>query len=208
MSESLDRTRGHVSALDLRRYDEAARAARSGLAAQPDDPVLTLLLAVALCNNGDRRQALPVAGRAVALLPDNPVAHRTLGWALFMKSRDPKAADRLTHALSLDPHDPVTHAMRAEMLLTQAQRTNGTRRSYQPLAAEAEQHAAEVVRLTPAAPAGHLLHAKMCLLRVRCLATYGVRWHEIASFKAGGGDGPGRHCVISQQAGGFSVVAA
>jgi Flp pilus assembly protein TadD len=166
MSESLDRVRGHVSALlDLRRYDEAAQAARSGLVAEPDDPTLTLLLAAALCNNGDRRQALPVATRAVALLPENPVAHRILGWVHFLNGRDPKAADQLTRALSLDPHDPATHAMRAEMLLVQARRTNGIRRSYLPLTAEADQHAADVVKLTPTAAAGYLLHAKVCLVR-------------------------------------------
>ena len=166
MSESLDSLRSRVSALlGLRRYDEAAQAARSGLATAPGDPTLTLLLAVALCNNGDRREALPVATHAVALLPESPVAHRTLGWVLFLNGRDRKGAHHLAHALSLDPHDPATHALRAEMLLVQAHRTNGIRRYYLPLTAEAEQHAAEVVTLTPSAAAGYLLRAKACLVR-------------------------------------------
>jgi Flp pilus assembly protein TadD len=166
MSASPGSVRGHVSALlHLRRHDDAVRAARGGLAVEPDDPELTLLLALALCNSGDHRHALPVARRAVALRPDDPVAHRTLGWVLLNNGRGAQAANHLAHALSLDPYDPATHALRAEMLLLQAQRTNGIRWYYIPLTAEAEQHAAEVVRLNPAAAAGYLLHATACLVR-------------------------------------------
>lgn len=165
MTESLSRAREQARALiQLGRYDQAVLAARDGLAAQPDDPALMLLLAVALSEADPGRGALDVAKRAVALQPESVVAHRTLGWLLFKNGRG-KAADHLVHAISLDPHDVTAHVLRAEMLLVQAQRAAGSKRVSRRFATEAETHAAEVMRLNPAAAAGRLLHAKACLIR-------------------------------------------
>jgi Flp pilus assembly protein TadD len=151
--------------IKLGRHREAADAARAGLTAEPDDPGLTLLLAVALCETGDTAEAHTVAERAVALRPDSAIAHRTLGWTTYKRGRHGEAAGHLAHALSLDPHDSEAHIMRAEALLKQAQRSRLRTRRRTELITEADGHAAEAVRLEPAAASGHLMHGKACVAR-------------------------------------------
>lgn len=151
------------SLIHLGRFAEAADAARSGLAVDPDDPQLVLLLAIALCDGGDTAAAVSAAEHAVALRPDYALAHRTLGWAIYKTGRYAEAADRLAHAVSLDPHDAETHVMRAEARLKQASRVN--KRLRDALIADAEFHAVEAVRLEPARAGGYLAHAKACITR-------------------------------------------
>jgi Flp pilus assembly protein TadD len=149
----------------LGRHRDAADAARAGLLSAPDDPGLTLLLAVALCETGDTAEAHTVAERAVALRPDSAVAHRTLGWTIYKRGRHADAATHLAHALSLDPHDGEAHIMRAEALLKQAQRRQLQGRRRLALIGEADAHAAEAVRLEPATASGYLMHGKACVAR-------------------------------------------
>ena len=149
----------------LGRHQEAADAARAGLRTTPDDPGLTLLLAVALCETGDTIEAHAVAERAVALRPDSAVAHRTLGWTVYKRGRHADATAHLAHALSLDPHDSEAHIMRAEALLKQAQRSRLRTGRRTGLIAEADRHAAEAVQLEPAAASGYLMHGKACVAR-------------------------------------------
>jgi Flp pilus assembly protein TadD len=130
--------------IKLGRHREAADAARAGLRAAPDDPGLTLLLAVALCETGESAEANVVAERAVALRPDSAVAHRTLGWTIYKRGRHAEAAGHLAHALTLDPHDAEAHTA---------------------LIAEADRHAVEAVQLEPASASGYLVHGKACVAR-------------------------------------------
>jgi Flp pilus assembly protein TadD len=153
------------SLIKLGRHREAADTARAGLTAEPDDPGLTLLLAVALCETGDTTEAHAVAERAVALRPDSAIAHRTLGWTIYKRGRHGEATDHLAHALTLDPHDSEAHIMRAEALLKQAQRSRLRTGRRGELITEADGHAAEAVRLEPAAASGHLMHGKACVAR-------------------------------------------
>jgi tetratricopeptide (TPR) repeat protein len=151
--------------IKLGRHHEAAATARAALRADPDDPGLTLLLAVALCETGDTAEAHAVAERAVALRPDSAIAHRTLGWTIYKRGRHNEAIEHLAHALSLDPHDSEAHIMRAEALLKLAQRSRllGGRRK--ALIAEADRHATEAVELEPTAASGYLMHGKACVAR-------------------------------------------
>ena len=151
--------------IKLGRHHEAADAARAGLRTAPDDPGLTLLLAVALCETGDSAEAHAVAERAVALRPDSAVAHRTLGWTIYKRGRHTDAATHLAHAISLDPHDGEAHIMRAEALLKQAQKSRLQTRHRTALVGEADRHAAEAVELEPAAASGYLMHGKACVAR-------------------------------------------
>jgi Flp pilus assembly protein TadD len=151
--------------IKLGRHREAADAARAGLRAAPDDPGLTLLLAVALCETGESAEANVVAERAVALRPDSAVAHRTLGWTIYKRGRHAEAAGHLAHALTLDPHDAEAHIMRAEALLKQAQRSRLKTGRRTALIAEADRHAVEAVQLEPASASGYLVHGKACVAR-------------------------------------------
>jgi Flp pilus assembly protein TadD len=151
--------------IKLGRHHEAARAARDGLRTAPDDPGLTLLLAVALCETGDTVEAHTVARRAVALRPDSPIAHRTLGWTVYKRGHHAEATGHLAHAIALDPHDSETHIMRAEALLKQAQRARLRTGHRRKLIAEADRHAAEAAQLEPTAASGYLMHGKACVAR-------------------------------------------
>lgn len=169
MTESLDEAHHRTRTLiNLDRADDAVSSARAGLARHPDDPLLVLMLAMALANAGRGDEALPVAERAVALQPDSAIAHRTLGWILHGRGRirdGQEALDRLAHAISLDPHDARSHLMRGEALLKVAITTaSGTSRRHRRLVAEAESHAAEAVRLRPGSADGHLLQARACVV--------------------------------------------
>jgi Flp pilus assembly protein TadD len=151
--------------IKLGRHHDAADTARAGLRAAPDDPGLTLLLAVALCETGDTSEAYAVAQRAVALRPDSAIAHRTLGWTVYKRGRHVEATGHLAHAISLDPHDSETHIMRAEALLKQAQRARLRTGQRRKLIAEADRHAAEATQLEPTAASGYLMHGKACVAR-------------------------------------------
>lgn len=143
--------RENVRALiGLHRYEEAAAAARSGLRADPDDPGLATLLAIALCETDDAAGAVDVAQRAVALQPDASWGHQVLGWALYKAGRTAEGADQLAHALALDPHDSESHVMRGEILLEQADQAPRRTGHRNQMITQAERHAAEAVRLEPA----------------------------------------------------------
>jgi superkiller protein 3 len=159
MSDAHERTRALIG---LGRYQEAAAAARAGLASEPGDPRLALLYATALCEGQDE-DAVAAARRAVELQPDQAKAHQVLGWAIYRSGHFARAADQLAHAVSLDPHDPVSHVMRAEALLRMRSGARVRRRIDAALVAEALTHAAEAVRLRPSAAGGYLVHAKACL---------------------------------------------
>jgi predicted Zn-dependent protease len=158
--------RENVRALiGLHRYEEAAAAARSGLRADPDDPGLATLLAIALCETDDAAGAVDVAQRAVALQPDASWGHQVLGWALYKAGRTAEGADQLAHALALDPHDSESHVMRGEILLEQADQAPRRTGHRNQMIAQAERHAAEAARLEPALAGGYLVHSKVWFAR-------------------------------------------
>lgn len=152
--------------LGLRRYEEAADAARAGLAADPNDPQLVRLLAASLCEAGDLTEALAAARQAVALQPDSPWAHQILGWTIYKWGRHADAAAQLGHSLALDPDEAETHVMRAEALLKQADRAPSRRTGLgKKLIDQAEWHGSEAIRLEPAEAGGYLMRAKACFAR-------------------------------------------
>ena len=166
MSSPSDSARERARALlGLRRYPEAAAAAREALASAPDDPDLLVVLAAALCESGRAAEAFPAAQQAVALRPGDAYAARTLGWVTHKLGREREAADILAHALTLDPHDAETHVMRAETLLAQAHRTRIPGKGRTALFDGAWGHAAEAVRLEPGRAGGYLLHGKVSVAR-------------------------------------------
>ncbi|HEY7069684.1 MAG TPA: hypothetical protein VH479_06215 [Acidimicrobiales bacterium] len=154
-----DRARALIG---MGRYDEAATAAREGLAGEPADPQLALLYAIALCETRDK-DAVAAARRAVELQPDRAKAHQVLGWATYRSGHFARAADLLAHAISLEPHDSESHVMRAEALIRMVSGSRAHRRMDHKLTAEAHAHAAEAVRLRPTSAGGYLAHAKACL---------------------------------------------
>ncbi len=151
--------------IQLGRHSEAAEVARQGLLTDPDDPGLTLLLAIALSEAGQAAEALEAAERAVALRPDSAIAQRTLGWTVYKQGRHSEAALQLAKAITLDPHDAEAHIMRAEALLKRAQRTRIQAGRRRRMVDEAEHHASEAVRLEPTAAGGYLVHGKACVAR-------------------------------------------
>jgi Flp pilus assembly protein TadD len=155
-----------VSALiGMGRPGEAAEVARAALAASPEDPTLTLLLAIALGEAGELTEALAAAEHAVALRPDSGLARRTLGWTIYKQGRYPAAAAELAESLTLDPGDAEAHVMLGEALLRQTQRARLRTRKRAGLLAQTEHHATEATRLAPASPGGYLLNGKVCVAR-------------------------------------------
>ena len=98
-------TAERVNALiKLRRFPEAADAARQGLATNPESAALNLLkLSIASCENGAFGEAVAAAERAVTLRPENAVAQRTLGWSTYKAGRADEAIKILERARASIP---------------------------------------------------------------------------------------------------------
>lgn len=91
--------------LDLGRRDAAARAVKSGLAAFPDQPHLTVLKGRLLSGAGDHAAALAAYRAALKTDPTIRDAHRLAAVELFAVKRYDEAAAHLAQALDLDAKD-------------------------------------------------------------------------------------------------------
>ncbi|XVU22236.1 tetratricopeptide repeat protein [Actinoplanes sp. CA-054009] len=98
------------------RYDEAEKAARDGLAADPGDARLLTLLASVLRLRRDYAGALATADAAVAAAPQFADAHaeRAENLIVMIRSRDAVAA--AAEAVRLDPTEPTAHFVLARAL--------------------------------------------------------------------------------------------
>jgi predicted Zn-dependent protease len=144
---------------------EAAAAARTALAASPDNAALMNLLAVALCESGDFNESVEVAKRAIARRPDDPSAMRTLGWSTYKTGNAEEASAILAGALALRPDDRLALVMRADVLIRQASARLSSRSRRAELAAEAERLGIDAVRLWPDDAAGYVIQGKVAVLR-------------------------------------------
>jgi tetratricopeptide (TPR) repeat protein len=154
--------------LHLRRYPEAAAAARDGLRSDPTDGVLLTILTAALLDGDELRDGLRTSEQAVAALPDSADARRLHGWALHRLHRCRRGVQVLRGAVELAPSDPACHRALADCLMavgaTSGQmivrRTSKARRLR-----EADAHVSAAERLDPSSAASHLARANLCRAR-------------------------------------------
>lgn len=151
--------------IGLKRYADAADAARSGLVADPHDADLYILVALGSCESGRPDDAVEAGRRAVALAPSHAAAHRALGLALGKAKQHGAAAGALAEAINLDPWHAHSHVVRAETLLHMSGGVLRRAKHRRELFAEADRHAAEAVRLDPNDAGGYFVHAKVALAR-------------------------------------------
>jgi tetratricopeptide (TPR) repeat protein len=104
------------SLMDLRRFEEAARALGPVLASEPDDPTLHLLMARCLRGCGRAEAALREAERALALDPDFVECYWTATELLLDLDRGANALHAAQRAVALAPNQPVSHYCRMRAL--------------------------------------------------------------------------------------------
>lgn len=169
MAESLEQ---RVTALaEIGRVADAAKAARDGLATEPDNAELHRLLAICLSETGDHAGATAAGERAVALRPDDADSHKALGIAVYRTGRHEEASEHFGRAIALRPNDYRNHTWQAEALLKQVTsrfRPAITRSS--TVVDRAEHHANEAVRLRPDRPEGHVMLGKVEIIRKNSFA--------------------------------------
>ena len=95
--------------LRLRRWEDAERAFRSALEADPNLALAHNGLANALNGRGRFQQAAEAALEAVGLHYEAPSAHFNLGVALASTGRYPRAIQAFETCLSLRPNTPLAH---------------------------------------------------------------------------------------------------
>ena len=99
----------------LRRWQEAAGAARRGLAVDPEDVALLNMLALSQLNGGLADIAEVTLGRALELEPESPVLHADLGLTLACLKRFPEARAEVERALRLAPWSAHAQQVRAKV---------------------------------------------------------------------------------------------
>ncbi|MHA6785869.1 tetratricopeptide repeat protein [Pseudonocardia saturnea] len=136
---------GRVAQLrTLRRYDDAEREARRGLAAEPGDADLLMELAAVLLAQRRGADGLAVADAALAAAPQAERAHRIRAALLAQLGRHAEALQSGYTAVSLAPEEPWA-ALGYATVLQQAGRLD-----------DAHQVALRAVSLAPEEPAVHL----------------------------------------------------
>jgi Flp pilus assembly protein TadD len=103
--------------LELGRHEDAERMIRSALHAEPNDPILLVLLARALLGGDKVGEAHSVAIRAVAAAPDSAAALSCLAAALAAKHKYREARRTVERAVDLAPAHGDLHRQHAEILL-------------------------------------------------------------------------------------------
>lgn len=128
---------------ELGRYDDAERAARQGLAADPQDPDLLTELAAVLLGAVREADGLVAADAAVAVAPQSERAHRIRGVLLSRLGRHDEALQAGFTAVGLAPHEPYA-ALGYATVLQQAGRLPDAlqvaRRAVELAPDEAEMH--------------------------------------------------------------------
>jgi tetratricopeptide (TPR) repeat protein len=139
---------------ELERPDEAADAARRGLALDPDDVFLLDALALAELDGHRLGAAADALAAALELEPDHPVllAHRALVLANAKRFGEARAA--VVHALRLDPESVDVRRVRAQVAVL----------SEEP---DADRYVEELLELSPEDRTGHLLRGSLAAERSR-----------------------------------------
>lgn len=128
----------------LRRYDDAEREARRGLAAEPGDADLLMELAAVLLAQRRGADGLAVADAALAAAPQAERAHRIRAVLLAQLGRHAEALQAGYTSVSLAPEEPWA-ALGYATVLQQAGRLD-----------DAQRVALRAVSLAPDEPAAHL----------------------------------------------------
>jgi len=117
---------------DLRRWDEAVAAARTGLEREPDDVELLDLIAVSELERGRKKQAQKAIDAAIALHPEAAVLHAHRGLILarsaqrsFRPTSYKKARLAVDQALRLDPDSEHALSVRAHIAVLSGERGAG-----------------------------------------------------------------------------------
>jgi tetratricopeptide (TPR) repeat protein len=131
----------------VRRLDDAERAAREALSSWPGDAGLLCELAAVLLAQQRYTDALPAADAAVAADPADERGHRLRGLLLSMLGRHAEALAAAWTAVSIAPQEPVAGVAYTRVL----QRAGRLR--------DAAQAAGHVVTLAPSSAEAHFLLA-------------------------------------------------
>jgi tetratricopeptide (TPR) repeat protein len=131
----------------LGRLDDAERAAREALAAEPEDAALLTALAAVLCSAGRHAEGLEAVSAATAAAPEAERSHRLRALLLSAVGRHQEAVDAAYRSVTFAPEEPYTGIAYAQVL----QRAGRL--------AAAEQAARQVVSLDPECASAHFLLA-------------------------------------------------
>jgi len=115
--ERLHLIRGR-SALEAKRYAEAADEFRKAVAARPESVAGRVNLGAALNLLGDQRGAIEQFEEALRIAPDNANAHYNLGVLFVIQKRHAEAITHLEFVLKSNPSDTATTIMLARLLAT------------------------------------------------------------------------------------------
>lgn len=166
-AESAARARANAL-LAARQYQQAVAEARAGLATNPEDPDLLVILSMALCELEDGTGACDAAQRAIALAPDWARAHAALGDAHLMVTRNGHAAfNAYNTAARLDPEQYTYFTGRAQATLFMLPRRQvvevQTKSRRTEMIQSAERDAEYAVRLAPNSALAHAVKARVYL---------------------------------------------
>jgi tetratricopeptide (TPR) repeat protein len=106
------------TALDARRYAEAADEFRKAIAAQPDSIPAHFNLGAALTQTGDLRGAIEQFEETLRLDPNHANAHYNLGILLAQASQHERAITHLRSAVTIEPSDNNARFLLAQELVT------------------------------------------------------------------------------------------
>ena len=115
--ERLHLIRGRT-ALDAKRYAEAADEFRKAVAARPESVAGRINLGAALNLLGDQHGAIEQFEEALRLAPENTNAHYNLGVLFVVQKRHAEAITHLEFVVKSDPRDTATTIMLARLLAT------------------------------------------------------------------------------------------
>jgi tetratricopeptide (TPR) repeat protein len=135
--------------LDLERWDEAAEAAKSGLAVDPEDVVLLDVLAISRLEGGWNLEAREAIGAALEIVPDHPslLAHKAL---IEARRQEFDAAEvTLARALEVAPESADVRRVRAQVAFLRGDRD------------AAKQYADELLEVEPESDLSHLLRGNV-----------------------------------------------
>jgi len=135
--------------LDLERWDEAAEAAKAGLALDPDDVVLLDALAIARVEAGWIVEARETIDAALEIAPDLPplLAHKAL---IEARGHDFDAAERtIARALAVAPESADVRRVRAQVASLRGDKH------------AARQYADDLLEVEPDSDVSHLLRGNV-----------------------------------------------
>lgn len=107
--------------LDMRRYEEAARAAGEEIARDPEDVHARCRLALARLAGGRHQEALEAAQEAIGLDPEEEWGHRLRALALLRLGKRKDAVRAAEEAVRLEPDLAETYEVLADCLIAAKQ---------------------------------------------------------------------------------------